>query len=256
MPFTLAHPAAAIPLARPLRRFGVLPALVIGAMIPDFAYFRPFLSVGSRSHTLTGLFLFCLPVGIGVYVLFRFLLAPPLRVLLPEGLRTRIRLRTDTQWIAIPLGVLLGAITHVLWDSFTHEGSPMVETIPLLQRRLFTIDGYTLHVYRMLQHLSTLIGSSLIVSWLVRWYRSTPRQAEASTMPANLRLIVAGGILIGSAASGIRGGIGEIHGPGVVSGIRAFAGGAVIAGFSTFAVLVTAYSVLWHLAPARSMGRR
>ncbi|MSQ59664.1 MAG: DUF4184 family protein [Betaproteobacteria bacterium] len=39
MPFTIAHPAAALPLLRPLRGFGVLSALVIGSMTPDFPYF-------------------------------------------------------------------------------------------------------------------------------------------------------------------------------------------------------------------------
>lgn len=255
MPFTLAHPAASIPLCRPLGRFGVLPALVIGAMIPDFAYFRPFLAVGGRSHTLAGLFLFCLPLGVVVYLLFRFVLAPPMRALLPDGIRTRIRFRDGTPWVGVVLSVLLGAVTHLVWDSFTHDGSPMVEAIPFLQRRMLTIDGYTLYLYRLLQHVSTLVGVSLILRWLVGWYRRTPPDARAPAMPASLRMFTAGAIVLGAAVSGLRGGIGEIHGTGIVSGIRAFAGGAVIAGFSTFAVLVTGYAVLWHLVPRRLAGR-
>jgi hypothetical protein len=254
MPFTLAHPAAAIPLARPLGRAGVLPALVIGSMIPDFAYFRPFLSVGSRSHTLGGLFLFCLPVGAVVFVLFRFLLARPMLALLPEEVRFRVRWGRVIP-AAMVVSLLVGAVTHIAWDSFTHDGSPMVRAIPLLQRELFTIDGYTVHLYRLLQHLSTVIGVTLILTWLVGWYRRTPPEVEAVPMSGNLRLLATCAILLGAAVSGIRGGLGEIDGPGIVMGIRAFAGGAVIAGFSTFAVLVTAYAVAWHLGPRRLTGR-
>jgi len=254
MPFTLAHPAAAIPLRRPLGRAGVLPALVIGSMIPDFAYFRPFLTVGSRSHTLAGLLMFCLPVGAVVFVLFRFVLARPLLALLPEGVRTRVG------WgrvgpAAVLVSLMAGAVTHILWDSFTHDGSPMVRAIPMLQRQLFTIDGYTVHLYRLLQHVSTVIGVTLILAWLVRWYRRTPPGVEVAPMPGHLRLLAVCAILLGAAASGIRGGLGEIDGPGIVMGIRAFAGGVVIAGFSTFAVLVTAYAVAWHLGSRRLTGR-
>ena len=35
MPFTFAHPAAVVPLLRPLGRYGVLSALVIGSIVPD-----------------------------------------------------------------------------------------------------------------------------------------------------------------------------------------------------------------------------
>jgi hypothetical protein len=254
MPFTLAHPAAAIPLARPLGRAGVMPALVVGAMIPDFAYFRPFLTVGSRSHTLAGLFLFCVPVGVVVFVLFRFLLARPLLALLPEGVRSRVRLGGVAP-AAMVVSLLAGAVTHILWDSFTHDGSPMVRAIPMLQRQLFTIDGYTVHLYRLLQHVSTVIGVTLILAWLVRWYRRTPPGVEVAPMPGNLRLVAVCAILLGAAVSGIRGGLGEIDGPGIVMGIRSFAGGVVIAGFSTFAVLITAYAVAWHLGPRRLTGR-
>jgi hypothetical protein len=256
MPFTLAHPAAAMPLARPLGRFGVLPALIIGAMIPDFAYFRPFLDVGRRSHTVAGLFLFCLPVGGIVYVLFRVVLARPMLALLPDAVRSRVRLRRDFPPLAIVVSVLAGAATHLVWDSFTHDGTPMVEAIPILRRELVTVGGYPLRVHRLLQHVSTVIGVSLILAWLVRWYRCTPSRAQSPPMASGLRVLAAGVILAGAAISGMRGGLGVPHGPSTVSVLLAFAGGAVIAGFSTFAVLLASYAVAWHLGPPRLTGRR
>jgi hypothetical protein len=51
VPFTLAHPAAAVPLLRPLGRRGLLSALVIGSMAPDLWYFVPFDVTRADSHS-------------------------------------------------------------------------------------------------------------------------------------------------------------------------------------------------------------
>jgi Domain of unknown function (DUF4184) len=64
MPFTFAHPAIAVPLLRPLGCYGVLSALVIGSLAPDLAYVLPLSVPRHKSHSLTGLLWFCLPVGL------------------------------------------------------------------------------------------------------------------------------------------------------------------------------------------------
>ena len=68
MPFTLSHPVAAIPLRRYLGDFGILSALFIGAMAPDFVYMLPEHFVfyyRLDAQSLIGLFKVCLPMGIG-----------------------------------------------------------------------------------------------------------------------------------------------------------------------------------------------
>jgi hypothetical protein len=60
MPFTLSHPAAAIPF---LRTRLVPSALVIGCMVPDFEYFLRFAPEGGFGHSLPGVFVFDLPVA-------------------------------------------------------------------------------------------------------------------------------------------------------------------------------------------------
>src|SRR2546422_563636 len=85
MPFTLAHPAAVIPLRRVLGRASVLSALIIGSLSPDVIYFIP-LGIGrATSHSLAGLFWFCIPVGFVGYLLFHALLRPIGYYLLPRG---------------------------------------------------------------------------------------------------------------------------------------------------------------------------
>jgi hypothetical protein len=78
MPFTLSHPAAILPLRLLLGRFGVLSALVIGSMAPDFPYFvgKPWPRI--FTHTLESVVWFSLPVGWCVYVLFEYILRRPI----------------------------------------------------------------------------------------------------------------------------------------------------------------------------------
>ena len=176
MPFTLAHPAAVVPLARLLGKKAVFSALVIGSMTPDFAYLAPGLTRGP-SHSLPGLFWFCLPVGLALYLLFHLLLKRPLAALLPRTLREAVApllARTPglppSRWIAVVLCLLLGALTHQAWDLFTHPG-PIVRAFPLLAVNLMTVGSYRVYVYKVLQHCSTLLGLALLARWTRAWVR-------------------------------------------------------------------------------------
>ena len=77
MPYPFAHPAAVLPLARPMGRFAVPSALAIGSVVPDLWYFVPFAD-RADSHSLAALFWFCLPAGLAAYALFHLLLKQPL----------------------------------------------------------------------------------------------------------------------------------------------------------------------------------
>jgi hypothetical protein len=78
LPFTFAHSAAAVPLRHVLGRFGVLSALVIGSIAPDLAFVLPIGVARLDSHSLAGLFWFCLPAGLLTYLLFHRVLKGPL----------------------------------------------------------------------------------------------------------------------------------------------------------------------------------
>src|SRR6188768_3171058 len=99
MPYPFAHPAAVLPLARPLGRFGVPSALAIGSIAPDFWYFVPLVERG-ESHSVAGLAWFCLPLGLLLYALFHLFLKQPLIALLSPR---------------------VGALTHLAWDALTHS---------------------------------------------------------------------------------------------------------------------------------------
>ena len=182
MPFTFAHPAAAVPLLRPLARYGVLSALVIGSLVPDFCYFLPFRISRSSSHSIAGLFWFCIPAGLATYWLFHHLFARPVVDLMPAPWRSRLRTVCDAHvqppWSAVAVSLLIGAATHIAWDAFTHAGAPLVRVSRALRFHLVTISGYPLSVHTVLQHISTALGLALVAFWIWRWYRNAAERRD------------------------------------------------------------------------------
>lgn len=183
MPFTFSHPAAAVPLAG--RRL-VLSALVIGSMAPDFAYFLPVPFSRGFGHTVPGLVLFSVPIGLAVLWLFQRILKQPLLSLLPPSHRQRLlpaaggfSFGPQPHFAWILLSLLAGALTHVAWDAFTHGNGWIVEQVPFLRQTVMMLPYGPLRLYRLLQHASTLLGAGLLFIWYVRWYqRAVPVEGE------------------------------------------------------------------------------
>lgn len=125
MPYPFAHPAAVLPLIRPMGRLGVPAALVIGSMVPDAWYLVPGM-VRADSHSFAGLFWFCLPVGFVLYLVWK-------------GSRPRAPAP------AVAVSVLVGALTHFGWDAIAHS-----------------VAWHGVHV---LQHASTVCGAAFVLWW-------------------------------------------------------------------------------------------
>ena len=262
VPFTFAHPAAAVPLLRPLARYGVLSALVIGSMAPDFSYFLPFPISRSQSHSIAGLFWFCLPVGLISYVLFHRLLARPIVDLLPAPLRVRllpvIDARVEAQWRAVVASLFVGAATHIAWDAFTHAGAPLVRVSRALRFHLVTISGYPLSVYTVLQHLSTSIGFALIALWIWRWARSAEPNGDAARSglssggrAAAILAIAAVVVVLWSESKGLR--PMQEHS---LRGVQFFLRRAVPTGISSASAALLLYAVVWQIVVwSRSISR-
>jgi hypothetical protein len=195
LPFTFSHAAAAAPFW-PLVRRRILPlsALVIGTMTPDFEFVRALQSEWGAGHTATGLLTFCLPVGLAMTALWVFVLRDPVRDLLTLPFE---QLRTDARWWqGAVLAVLIGAITHQLWDGVTHGAVWATHIIPNLDQAL-TILGFRIPVFNMLQHLSTLLGGLVVLPWLVRQVRAS---GDPPALLRPWRLAAVAGILALSAA--------------------------------------------------------
>lgn len=169
MPFTFAHPAIVLPLTYLTKRYLSLTGLVIGSMTPDFEYFIRMTIKSNYSHSINGLFWFDLPLGLLITFIFHNLVRNKLFDNLPQFLKSRLFVfkqfewnkHFKSYWMVVICSILIGAASHLLWDSFTHEHGYFVQIIPALQS-FITLFGAKIPVLKILQHASTLIGAITI----------------------------------------------------------------------------------------------
>ena len=174
MPFTFSHPAAVLPIHSRFKNWIPFSALVIGSTFPDAAYYLPMPEhFRTNSHTLLGTFSTSLPAGVFLWLIY-YWLVPSAVFLLPSPHREAIepqlkpRLASLPQALGVALGVLIGAWSHVLWDSFTHARGWIVKHIPLLQKPLF---GNALPAYKGLQYFSSLFGLCVLFYAYNKWLK-------------------------------------------------------------------------------------
>jgi hypothetical protein len=165
MPYTLSHAAAVLPFSRLLARWQLLSAAIIGAMVPDFRVFLPWRFGHVETHSAMALLIFCLPVGVITYWPFQGLVKTPVLEVLPEGPYARWRpfaapahIGSARQWVLAACGVLGGAVTHLVWDAFTHEGARGVRWFPLLDDPMIEMGRRHVDGVAVMQDLSSLIG--------------------------------------------------------------------------------------------------
>ena len=242
MPFTLSHPAAILPLRPLLGRFGVLSALVIGSMAPDFPYFVGKLWPRIYTHTLESVIWFSLPAGWCVYVLFEYILRRPIWFVLPGIFRQRLSPEPQFGGI-LPVSVclILGAFTHVTWDAFTHSSGALVRHFPILQLHWATLFDYQIWSYKILQHGSTLLGGLSLMIAIFWWQTHTPACFPLAESTAEKKLRGMGRLLLllGPIVAGLA--IGLLFSPPSLASVRSiarFIAYVVISGLSTTLLLL------------------
>jgi hypothetical protein len=173
MPFTISHAAAVLPFSRLLAPRRVLSAAVIGSMVPDFRVFFPWPLERVETHSALALLTFCLPVGLVTYWLFQLLIKTPVLEVLPDGayarwrpFASRARLSSVLQWLLAGGGVLVGAVTHLVWDGFTHEGARGVRMFPILDDPIIEIGRHHVGTVWLLQDLSSLVGLLAVLGFV------------------------------------------------------------------------------------------
>ncbi|MEO0770104.1 MAG: DUF4184 family protein [Cyanobacteria bacterium J06649_4] len=160
MPFTLSHPIAVWPLWKLSQRRLDLPALAVGAAIPDITYFIALRPVGNIGHSIPGIFLEGIPSGLLLLLLGRYFLWQPTLAILPRNISSRLLpantykvFSSITRLFIIVLSVALGALSHIVWDSFTHKTGWGVQKIALLSELVFNQP-----IYKWLQYGGGLFG--------------------------------------------------------------------------------------------------
>jgi hypothetical protein len=186
LPFTLSHAAAVLPAVRGdgTGRGRLIPAvLVAGSFAPDMTYYAASvlpgaMEFGTFTHSFTGVFTFDVLVAwalVGAWLVLReplVALLPPARQGRPARLlrcgapRRRPQLSTALWWY---VSAALGALTHVLWDAFTHHDRWGVRLIPALGR---DVGGMPLFSYA--QYGSSALGAVVLAVFVVVALRRTP----------------------------------------------------------------------------------
>jgi hypothetical protein len=243
-------------------RFWLSP-LIVGSMAPDYLYYVfPPERYRHFGHSLLGLFVFCIPAGLAVLFAFHAFIKRPLVLLMPRPLSAKLW-RYCGPYPLMPLGrlawiialIFFGAVTHIVWDHVTHEYGWAVSGNAAMHAVPFTILGYGVHVYGLLQYGSSVGGLLLLARWAWRWYSTAPSgDAPSFVMPFGTTrpAIIAAMIVFACAVGFIDGAIylRRLHDP---LAFREFLAAAFISGADALLAALVAFSVYVHRRHGRGI---
>lgn len=183
MPFTPSHAVVALPF---LRTPMVPAAIAIGAMTPDLPLFLRGAGIPyGFTHGWSNIVWTTL-IALVLLLVWRVVLRPASVELAPDAIARRLpddwrRTGPDValetvafregfaRSLLVLVSLMLGVISHIGWDLFTHQGRWGVQTIPALQQMWGPLTGY-----KWLQHGSSVIGLLIIGAFAVRWLAARP----------------------------------------------------------------------------------
>jgi len=149
----------------------------------------------------------------------------------------------------IVVSLVLGALTHLVWDAFTHPYGWAVRHVSVLSLTLIETPYGALRVYKVLQHGSTLVGAILLCYGYVRWYRQAPARAVTLSSPLSPTTRRGSVFVMGLGAAVVAlvyGALGAFP-LSDLEAVRQFAGRTVVAGIAVLFVEGIVSSTLWHL---------
>ncbi|RKR83111.1 uncharacterized protein DUF4184 [Mucilaginibacter gracilis] len=170
MPLTFSHPAIVLPLSYLPKRWVSLTGLIAGSVAPDFEYFFRMKVESIYSHTWLGLLWFDLPVSLMLVFIYHDVVKAQFIANLPVALTSRFSQYISFNWNkyfiknipVVTLSIMVGCASHLFWDSFTHASGYFVilwnMSTPV---SLFSVQ---LPLYKIIQHLSTLLGGLVIIA--------------------------------------------------------------------------------------------
>lgn len=186
MPFTPAHPAIVLPLIR--SRYFSATGLIVGSLSPDFEYFFKMSVDSIYSHSKTGLLYFDLPVTLLLALLFHQLVKTNLIGNLPLILQKRfqdavhfnfLQYLKKNWWIFL-YSSLIGAGSHIFWDSFTHNNRFFSRKFSsIYEHTSVPFDGVNYPLFYVLQHISTFVGLTIVALYIILKKPSQDRELLA-----------------------------------------------------------------------------
>jgi hypothetical protein len=145
-------------------------------MSPDFEYFFRMSVMGTHGHTKAGLFYFDIPATIILAMAFHLVVKRNLITNLPIFFQRRFQdtLRLDfinylkRNWRIFLISALIGAASHIFWDSFTHNDRFFVRLFSgIYDNTYLAFRGANYPLFYVLQQVSTVIGLSVVALYIV-----------------------------------------------------------------------------------------
>ncbi|KJQ55953.1 DUF4184 family protein [Microbacterium sp. SA39] len=198
MPFTPSHAVIALPFVRtPL----VPAAIAIGSMTPDLPLFVRGVGLNySFTHTFANVAWTAI-LALVLFLVWRVVLRPAVPELAPRWIARRLPEEWSDSGIAVAgkaVGVgekrpyllllaaslVLGVLSHIVWDVFTHEDRWGVRLVPGLDQMWGPLAGF-----KWLQHGSSLLGLAIVGVWALLWLRRRDlRDTETTWLPHGVRV--------------------------------------------------------------------
>lgn len=172
MPFTLAHPAAVLPLARCQKCH--LPALILGSLSPDFVYFLGGRAAFSIGHTFWGALLINLPLCFVFYLIYKIIWRDVLRDYLPTIINIAPRHPAfsgslNARFWRFGTSAIIGMITHIFLDAFTHQTGYFVAQLPILRENIGIFP-----LFKWLQYGGGVFGLTICGAFILCAAKRTP----------------------------------------------------------------------------------
>lgn len=213
MPFTLSHAAAVLPAVRAdgTGRGRLVPAaLVAGSFAPDMTYYAASvlsgaMEFGEFTHSFTGVFTLDVLIALALVGLW-LLVREPLVALLPPARQGRVAALTRcgaprARVRPVPVAwwyvsAVLGALTHVVWDAFTHLDRWGMRMFPVLGEQ---VAGSPLYWY--LQYGGSAVAAVVIAVFVAYALRRTPAAEPVGVPVLSVRDRWWAGAVIGGCAA-------------------------------------------------------
>lgn len=199
MPFTYAHPALVVPFVRASDARGWRSSLVLGAMAPDLARMIPVWGTRELSHSLSGLLLVDVPLAIALTLVWSLWFAP--RAVRLPGLEAMEHPWTPASRFLIPLGALLGSVSHLLWDLITH-GPPIFQWA-FLDIELFQTVAGPFRVRNSVWFVHSFAGLGILGWCGARLVKRSPHGLRSLLHPSWRRIVLAGILPLGASITWI-----------------------------------------------------
>ena len=235
VPLTVSHPAAVLP----LRRLGLpVTVMVAGSMVPDVPLFVGWHRGYLFSHSLVGVATVDIVMALAAASLWFAVVRDALVDLAPDVVRSRLAPHvavTARRWFLAVPAACVGALTHVLWDAFTHHDRWGVRRLEWLQVPHAGLPGY-----QWAQYFSGVFGFVVVCLAAAGHLRALPPVRTPEPHPGwvagLLPAVAAAAVASGAVAAAMK----------VSSGVHAMAFHAAVTAMLAMLLSVTALCLAWR----------